>query len=154
MRIDGGRVRRAIDPARHGHERLWVTPHAVLADVQTFHLLAGGDAQADGFLDDPEEPVAEHKHSHEGSRDRDRLGSELVKAAGVEEATLADAVELGQRRGREQTAAERAPDSCESVRRQSAHRVVEKPVEGEYAHHDDYSGDRTDDNPGPRLDIA
>src|ERR1700682_411248 len=96
MRVDRRSVRRPVDPARHRHERLWVTPHAVFADVQAFHLLARGDAQADSLLDDPEERVAEHENGDEGSANGDRLRAELAEAAGVEEAALTDAIELRQ----------------------------------------------------------
>src|SRR5947208_16937631 len=97
MRVDGGRIRLAVDTARHGHERFGVSPHAVLADVEALHLLTHADAQANGLLDDPEKPVAEHEHSYERRDDGNNLDAKLVEAPGVEKAALADAVELRQR---------------------------------------------------------
>src|SRR5437588_12076417 len=91
--IDCGRVRWSVDAARHWHERLGVTPHAVLTDVETLHLLAGRNPQADGLLDDPEQSVAEDEDGDERSADGDRLRSQLVKAARVKQAPLTDAVE-------------------------------------------------------------
>src|SRR5450759_2005280 len=89
------RVSGTVDAAGYRHERFGVAPHAVLADVEPVHLFASRDAQADGLLDDPEERVAEDEHRHERSRNGNRLRAELVEAAGVEEAALTDAVELG-----------------------------------------------------------
>src|SRR6266576_4944849 len=108
MGVYGRRVRLTVDAAWHRHERLRVTPHTVLADVQSLELFAGGHAQPDCLLDDPEEAVAEGEDSRERDHDRDRLRAKLVEAPRVEEAALAHAVELRQRRDGEQAAAERA----------------------------------------------
>src|SRR5216684_601541 len=128
--VDGGCIRLPVDAAWHGHERLRVAPHTVLADVEAFHFLARRDAQADGLLDDPEQAVAEHENGDERCRDSDRLRPKLVEIARVEQAALADAVELRQRRHGEQAAAERAPDPGHTVRGQGADRVIEDLVEG------------------------
>src|ERR1700738_4786905 len=87
--IDCGGVRLPVHASWNRHEGLRVAPHSVLADVQTFHLLACRDTQADRLLDDPEDPVAEHEHRRERGAERDRLRPELVEAARVEEAALA-----------------------------------------------------------------
>src|ERR1700681_4970686 len=92
MRVYGGHVSGAVDPARDRHERFRVAPHAVLADVEPVHLFTRRNAQADGLLDDPEQRVAEDKDRHERGGDSNRLSTKLVKAAGVEEAALTDAV--------------------------------------------------------------
>src|SRR5437762_14297773 len=126
----------------------------MLADIQAFRLLASRNAQADGLLDDPEQPVAQDEHRDEGSADGDRLRAQLVKAARVEKSALADAVELSQRGGREESAAEGAPNPGQSVRRKGAHWVVEHPVEGEHSNHYDHPCHRADDDAGPRLDVA
>src|SRR5438477_2953337 len=154
VRVDCRSVSRAVDAARHRHERLGVTPHAVLADVQTLHLLPCRDAQTDCLLDDPEKPVAENEDGDEGGPHRDGLRTELVKAARVEKSALADAVELRQRGSCEETAAERDPDAGHAVCRQCAHRVIELPVYGAYSDHDDHPRNQADDDPGPRLDVA
>src|SRR6266478_8724750 len=106
VRVDRRCISRPIDTTWNRHERFRVSPHAVLADVETFHLLARRDAEADRLLDDPEEREAEHEHGREGNRHRDCLCSELAEATRVEETALAYAVELGQRRHSEQAAAE------------------------------------------------
>ena len=77
-----------------------------------------------------------------------------MKAARVEQAALADAVELRQCGSREQAAAEGAPDPCHSMRRQSADRVIEHLVERENSEHDNHTCHRADDNAGPWLDVA
>src|SRR5438270_11548095 len=118
MRVDRRRVGLAVNAARDRHERLRVTPHAVLADVEPLDLVAGADAQADGLVDDPEQAVAEREHGDERRGDGRRLRAQLVQAPGVEEAALPDAVELGQRRDREEAAAESAPDARYTVGRQ------------------------------------
>ena len=94
MRVDGGEPGWPVDAAGHRHERFRVSPHAVLADVEALHLFRRRDPQADRLLDGPEESVAEDEHRGEAGRDRDRLRAQLMEAAGVEQATLADAVEL------------------------------------------------------------
>src|SRR6266478_2143194 len=109
VRVDRRCISRPIDTTWNRHERFRVSPHAVLADVETFHLLARRDAEADRLLDDPEERVAEHEHGREGDRDRDRLRSKLAEAPCIEETALTYAVELGERRHCEQAAAERSP---------------------------------------------
>src|SRR6266567_2232391 len=154
VRVDRRCIGRPVNAPWHRHERFGVAPHAVFADVQAFHLLARRDAEADGLLDDPEEPVAEDEHGQERCRHGDRLGTKLVQAAGVEEATLADAVELGERRDGEQAAAESAPDAGQAVGRQRPDWVVEDLVEGEHAYHHDHAGDRADHDRGPRLDVT
>src|SRR5713226_10569325 len=132
--VDGGCIRLPVDAAWHGHERLRVAPHTVLADVEAFHFLARRDAQADGLLDDPEQAVAEHENGDEGGRHGDRLRPELVEIARVEQAALSDTIELGQRGYGEQAAAERAPDPGHTMGGQSADRVVQDLVESEHAH--------------------
>ena len=102
----------------------------MLADIQSFHLLACADAEADGLLDDPEQAIAEHEHRHERRGDRNRLRAQLVEAAGVEKAALADGVELRQGGDREEAAAQRAPDSGKPVRRKRTDRVVQVLVDG------------------------
>src|SRR6267143_792681 len=121
VRVDRRCISRPVDATWNRHERLRVSPHAVLADVETFHLLARRHAEADRLLDDPEERIAEDEDGREGNPDRDRLCSQLAEAAGIEETALAYAVELGQRRHSEQAAAERAPDAGQAVRWQRAH---------------------------------
>src|ERR1700732_1167209 len=97
-------IRRAVDPSGHRHERFGIAPHAVLADVQAFQLFARRHAEADGLFDDPEQAVAEDEYRDERSRHGDGLRTELVKAAGVKQTALTDAVELGQRRRRAEAA--------------------------------------------------
>src|SRR5229473_3732018 len=115
MWVHRGGISRPVHAAWDGHERLRVSPHAVLADVEPFHLLSRRNAQADGLLDDPEESIAEHEYCCERCHHRDRLRPELVEIARVEQAALTDTVELRQCRHSEQAAAERAPDPGHTV---------------------------------------
>src|SRR5829696_10411558 len=110
-RADHGRPIRPV-PEQLGlrDELLRVAVHAVLGDVQARLLGLGVDAQADRLLDRPERADGEHEHGDERGGHADRLDPELLEGARVEQAGLADAVELGQPRGREQAAGQRAPD--------------------------------------------
>src|ERR1700674_1221198 len=124
MRVNSRCISRTVNASGHRHERFRVAPHAVLADVEPFHLFTSGDTQADSLLDNPEQAIAEHKHCDERGSDGYRLGPQLVEAAGVEKTTRADAIELGQRGRREEATAQGAPDPGHTVRGQGANRVV------------------------------
>src|SRR5260370_8512384 len=136
--VDRGRISRRVDAAWDWYKGLGVSPHAVRADVERFHLLPRRYAEADSLLDDPEEPIAEHEHRCERCDHRDRLRPELVEIARVEQAALPDAVELRQPRYGEKAAAERAPDPGQSVSAQRPHPPVEdlpKPDHPRYHYH-------------------
>src|ERR1043165_2000639 len=154
VRVHSRRVRLPVDPARHRHETLRITPHAVLADVEPFQLLAGRDAKSDGLLDDPEQAIAQDEDARESDHDRDRLRAELVEASRVEQATLANAVDPGEGGHREQATAERAPDARQAVSRKRTDRVIEPAVDDEHTDDHDHPRDGADDDRGPRLDIA
>src|ERR1700680_4354917 len=153
-RRHGDRVRVYVGSPGHRHELLGVAPHAVLADVEPVDLVALADAQADGLLDDPEEPKAEREHGDKGSAHRGSLGAELLEAARVDKATLADPVERGELGIGEQTARERTPDAGETVSAECTDRVVDPLVDGDDAEDHDDARDGADDDRRPRLHIA
>ena len=101
------------------------------------------------FLISPERGVAGDEDAGEHDDDAERLVAELAERARVDEAALADGVELRQRRQREEAARERAPDAAQAVRRQRADRVVELLVDRVHADRDDDAGDQADDRRRP-----
>src|SRR5258708_5829683 len=112
----------------HRHELFGISPHAVLADVKTVDLVAVAGAQAPGVFDGKEDGEAEDEHGGEADAHRQRLGAELVEAVRVDQAALADVVELGEDGIAEQAARQRAPDAGETVSAERADRVVDDLV--------------------------
>src|SRR5918998_1291511 len=128
-------------------DEVGVTEDPVLVDIQAVELLVGLDPDADGGLEGREDRERGEEDEPAAGDDAEGLDAELVKAAAVEEAGLAD---RGQGRGREEAAGERAPDAAHAVRGDGAERVVHPdPVDEHERRVHDYARYKADDYGGP-----
>src|SRR5918994_5478542 len=127
-----------------------VAEDSVLVDIEPVELLLGLDPDADGGLERREDGERGEEDEAPCCDDTESLNAELVEAAAVEQARLADS---GEGRGREQAAGERAPDTAHTVRRNSAEWVVDPDlihVDQGGVHY--YAGDAANHDRGPRGD--
>src|ERR687898_1920643 len=133
-----------------GCDEVGVAEDTVLVDIEPVELLLGLDPDADGGLERREDGERGEEDEAPCCDDTESLNTELVEAAAVEQAGLADSCEG---RGGEQAARERAPDTAHAVRRDSAERVVDPDlihVDEGGVHY--YAGDEAYHDRGPRRD--
>src|ERR671912_115589 len=133
-----------------GGDEVGITEDAVFVDVEAVELLLWLDPDADRRLENGEDREGGCEHEAACGHDTEGLDAELVEAAAVEQARLAD---RGEGRGREQTAGKRAPDTAHAVRGDSAEGIVNPdPVHvHERSVHDDAGYEAYDDG-SPRRD--
>src|SRR5215208_1633723 len=105
-----------------GRDEVRVAKDSVLVDVEAIELLLGLDPNADGSLERREDGERGQEDESPCCDDAESLNTELVEAAAVEQARLADS---GEGRGGEQTAGECAPDTAHTVCRYGAERIVD-----------------------------
>src|SRR5918997_3516530 len=119
QRIGGSR---AVPVLVVGGDEVGVAVDPVLVDVETVEFLVGLDPDADGGLENREYRQRRDEDEASGRHYPQGLHPELVEAAAVEEAGLADGCKF---RGSEEPGGERAPDAAHAVGRDGPERVVD-----------------------------
>ena len=141
--------------AGHWDVELGVAPHAVLGDVEAGGLDLRLSPDPERSLHRPErgERRAEGERSHR--EEAERLDSELVEAAGVDEPARARGEVLGEGGNGEDPGCERAPDAREAVDGDRPDGIVDPdPLDEEDADDRDRRRDQPDHDRGPRGDEA
>src|SRR5918994_593904 len=133
-----------------GCDEVGVAEDSVLVDVEPVELLLGLDPDADGGLERREDGERGEEDEAPCRNDAQSLDTELVEAAAIEQAWLADG---GQGRGGEQAAGERTPDTAHTVCRNGAEWVVDPdPIHVDQGGVHYYAGDEANNDRGPRRD--